>query len=76
MRRSAYVSFLRSLLFPNFMNDEYQCRNSETAYAFDASFPEENFQPNASASPESIRPLRWCGAWHPSSSWGVGRVEN
>ncbi|WP_144023457.1 hypothetical protein [Paenibacillus lautus] len=57
MRRSADVSFLRSLLFPNFMNDEYQCRNSET-------------KANASASPESIRPLRWCGAWHPSKSWG------
>ncbi|ETT64149.1 hypothetical protein C172_14590 [Paenibacillus sp. FSL H8-457] len=77
MRRSAYVSFLRSLLFPNFMNEEYQCRNSATAYPSDASFPAENFQPTASLLRNRF--VRSAGAAHGillhRGGWGEGRAE-
>ncbi|MDQ0192299.1 hypothetical protein J2T20_000638 [Paenibacillus wynnii] len=33
-------------------------KNPETAYAFEASFPSENFRANAAAFPQSVRPLR------------------
>jgi len=33
-------------------------KNPETVYAFEDSFPSENFRANAAAFPQSVRPLR------------------